>query len=179
MAVREWGDHIVFLRKIVPGGTDKSYGIQVARLAGLPAPVLKRAKEVLRQLEEDQIDDLGTPKLAKAKQKRKRPRRSCASSISSAATTIPRATRRRKSPVAAVYDSRPSRGARRLPHTASGPSRKPREFNARTVVARDRRARADARSAPVFGNAVLRTAPALSQRRLPPFVILCPFVAIS
>jgi DNA mismatch repair protein MutS len=70
VAVREWGDHIVFLRKIVAGGTDKSYGIQVARLAGLPAPVLKRAKEVLRQLEEDQIDDLGTPKLAKAKQKR-------------------------------------------------------------------------------------------------------------
>jgi DNA mismatch repair protein MutS len=74
VAVREWGDHIVFLRKIVPGGTDKSYGIQVARLAGLPAPVLKRAKEVLRQLEEDQIDDLGTPKLAKAKQKKEKAR---------------------------------------------------------------------------------------------------------
>jgi DNA mismatch repair protein MutS len=72
VAVREWGDHIVFLRKIVAGGTDKSYGIQVARLAGLPAPVLKRAKEVLRQLEEDQIDDLGTPKLAKAKQKKEK-----------------------------------------------------------------------------------------------------------
>jgi DNA mismatch repair protein MutS len=70
VAVREWGDHIVFLRKIIPGGTDKSYGIQVARLAGLPAPVLKRAKEVLRQLEEDQIDDKGLPKLAKAKQKK-------------------------------------------------------------------------------------------------------------
>ena len=72
--MREWGDHIVFLRKIIPGGTDKSYGIQVARLAGLPAPVLKRAKEVLRQLEEDQIDDLGTPKLAKAKQKKDKAR---------------------------------------------------------------------------------------------------------
>ena len=72
VAVREWGDHIVFLRKIVPGGTDKSYGIQVARLAGLPAAVLKRAKEVLRQLEEDQIDDKGLPKLAKAKQKKER-----------------------------------------------------------------------------------------------------------
>jgi DNA mismatch repair protein MutS len=70
VAVREWGDHIVFLRKIVAGGTDKSYGIQVARLAGLPAAVLKRAKEVLRQLEEDQIDDKGLPKLAKAKQKK-------------------------------------------------------------------------------------------------------------
>jgi DNA mismatch repair protein MutS len=74
VAVREWGDHIVFLRKIVPGGTDKSYGIQVARLAGLPAPVLKRAKEVLRQLEEDQIDDAGQPRLAKAKQKKEKAR---------------------------------------------------------------------------------------------------------
>jgi len=74
VAVREWGDHIVFLRKIVPGGTDKSYGIQVARLAGLPAPVLKRAKEVLRQLEEDQIDDTGQPKLARAKQKKEKAR---------------------------------------------------------------------------------------------------------
>jgi DNA mismatch repair protein MutS len=74
VAVREWGDHIVFLRKIVPGGTDKSYGIQVARLAGLPAPVLKRAKEVLRQLEEDQIDDKGLPKMAKAKQKKEKAR---------------------------------------------------------------------------------------------------------
>ena len=74
VAVREWGDQIVFLRKIVPGGTDKSYGIQVARLAGLPAPVLKRAKEVLRELEEEQLDDAGQPRLAKAKQKKERAR---------------------------------------------------------------------------------------------------------
>jgi DNA mismatch repair protein MutS len=74
VAVREWGDQIVFLRKIVPGGTDKSYGIQVARLAGLPAPVLQRAKEILRQLEEDQIDDKGLPKMAKAKQKKEKAR---------------------------------------------------------------------------------------------------------
>ncbi len=74
VAVREWGDHIVFLRKIVPGGTDKSYGIQVARLAGLPAPVLKRAKEVLRQLEEEQLDDAGQPKMAKARQKKEKAR---------------------------------------------------------------------------------------------------------
>jgi hypothetical protein len=45
VAVREWNDQIVFLRKIVEGGTDKSYGIQVARLAGVPKPVLERAKE--------------------------------------------------------------------------------------------------------------------------------------
>ena len=74
VAVREWGDQVIFLHKIVPGGTDKSYGIQVARLAGLPAPVLKRAKEVLRQLEEDQIDDTGQPRLAKAKQKKEKAR---------------------------------------------------------------------------------------------------------
>jgi DNA mismatch repair protein MutS len=74
VAVREWGEQVIFLHKIVPGGTDKSYGIQVARLAGLPAPVLKRAREVLRQLEEDQIDDLGQPKLAKAKQKKEKAR---------------------------------------------------------------------------------------------------------
>jgi len=74
VAVREWGDQVIFLHKIVPGGTDKSYGIQVARLAGLPAPVLKRAKEVLRQLEEDQIDDAGQPRLAKAKQKKEKAR---------------------------------------------------------------------------------------------------------
>ena len=63
VAVREWGDQIVFLRKIVPGGTDKSYGIQVARLAGLPASVLNRAKEILRQLEDSELDEKGKPKL--------------------------------------------------------------------------------------------------------------------
>jgi DNA mismatch repair protein MutS len=70
VAVREWGDQIVFLRKIVRGGTDKSYGIQVARLAGLPPPVLQRAKEILRQLEEGHLDDTGAPKLARAKQRK-------------------------------------------------------------------------------------------------------------
>jgi DNA mismatch repair protein MutS len=72
VAVREWGDQIVFLRKIVPGGTDKSYGIQVARLAGLPAPVLARAKEILRQLEEGHLDDTGQPRLARAKQRKEK-----------------------------------------------------------------------------------------------------------
>jgi len=52
IAVKEEGDRIVFLRKIVPGGTDRSYGIQVARLAGLPAEVIERAKEVLWSLEQ-------------------------------------------------------------------------------------------------------------------------------
>ncbi len=51
VAVREWNDKIIFLRKIVPGGADKSYGIQVARLAGLPKEILDRAKEILAHLE--------------------------------------------------------------------------------------------------------------------------------
>lgn len=51
IAVKEQGNHIVWLRKIMPGGTDKSYGVQVARLAGLPEEVLVRASEVLKALE--------------------------------------------------------------------------------------------------------------------------------
>src|SRR5437867_1337762 len=51
VAVREWNEQIIFLRKIVPGGADKSYGIQVARLAGLPKEILDRAKEMLAHLE--------------------------------------------------------------------------------------------------------------------------------
>jgi DNA mismatch repair protein MutS len=51
VAVREWNDQIIFLRKIVPGGADKSYGIQVARLAGLPKTILDRAKDILAHLE--------------------------------------------------------------------------------------------------------------------------------
>jgi DNA mismatch repair protein MutS len=51
VAVREWNEQIIFLRKIVPGGADKSYGIQVARLAGLPKEILDRAKKILSHLE--------------------------------------------------------------------------------------------------------------------------------
>jgi DNA mismatch repair protein MutS len=60
VAVREWHDQIVFLRRIVEGGTDKSYGIQVARLAGVPKNVLDRAKEILRNLEESELTPEGT-----------------------------------------------------------------------------------------------------------------------
>ena len=63
--VRESGDHVVFLRKIVAGGTDKSYGIQVARLAGMPPEVIARAHEILANLEEGEISDTGQPKIAK------------------------------------------------------------------------------------------------------------------
>ncbi len=51
VAVREWNDEIIFLRKILPGAADKSYGIQVARLAGLPKPIIERAKSILSHLE--------------------------------------------------------------------------------------------------------------------------------
>jgi DNA mismatch repair protein MutS len=59
VAVREWHEQIVFLRKIVSGGSDKSYGIQVARLAGVPKPVLERAKEILGNLEESELTPEG------------------------------------------------------------------------------------------------------------------------
>jgi DNA mismatch repair protein MutS len=59
VAVREWHDQIVFLRKIVEGGTDKSYGIQVARLAGVPKKVLERAKQILSNLEESELTPEG------------------------------------------------------------------------------------------------------------------------
>jgi DNA mismatch repair protein MutS len=51
VSVREWGEEIVFLHKIVEGGTDRSYGIHVARLAGVPALLVDRARDILRQLE--------------------------------------------------------------------------------------------------------------------------------
>jgi DNA mismatch repair protein MutS len=50
VAVREWNDEIIFLHKVGPGGTDRSYGIQVARLAGLPKAVIARAREILAEL---------------------------------------------------------------------------------------------------------------------------------
>ncbi len=66
IAVREWNDAIIFLRKIVAGGADKSYGIQVARLAGLPARVIARAKEILSNLEQHELTADGKPMLAEA-----------------------------------------------------------------------------------------------------------------
>ncbi|MHC4225937.1 MAG: MutS-related protein, partial [Planctomycetota bacterium] len=51
VAVREWMDEVVFLHKILPGGTDKSYGIHVAKLAGVPGAILERSKEILEELE--------------------------------------------------------------------------------------------------------------------------------
>jgi DNA mismatch repair protein MutS len=64
VSVKEWGDEIIFLRKIEEGPADKSYGIQVARLAGLPEDTIRRAKEVLSNLEKAELNEIGTPKLA-------------------------------------------------------------------------------------------------------------------
>ncbi len=69
VAVREWHDQIVFLRKIVEGGTDKSYGIQVARLAGVPRPVLERAKEILANLEESELTPEGNVRQSTRRQR--------------------------------------------------------------------------------------------------------------
>ena len=68
VAVREWHDQIVFLRKIVEGGTDKSYGIQVARLAGVPKSILERAKEILGNLEESELTPEGNVRQATRRQ---------------------------------------------------------------------------------------------------------------
>jgi DNA mismatch repair protein MutS len=64
VAAREWNEDIIFLRKIVPGRSDRSYGIQVARLAGLPHPVIVRAREILAGLESDELSRGGRPTLA-------------------------------------------------------------------------------------------------------------------
>ncbi len=77
VAVREYNDQIIFLRKVVPGGTDKSYGIQVARLAGVPKSVIDRSKEILRILEEAELNlqqavgpaDAGVPSSASSVEK--------------------------------------------------------------------------------------------------------------
>ena len=69
VAVREWNDEVIFLRKVVPGGSDRSYGIHVAQLAGLPVEVIERAKEILAQLEEGSYDSSGKPRLARSGKK--------------------------------------------------------------------------------------------------------------
>ncbi len=64
VAVREWQDQVVFLHKILPGGTDKSYGVHVARLAGVPREVVARATEILAELESAHVDAEGRPRIA-------------------------------------------------------------------------------------------------------------------
>ncbi len=64
VAAREWKDDIIFLHKILPGRSDRSYGIQVARLAGLPASVIARARDILSALEQDELVRSGRPALS-------------------------------------------------------------------------------------------------------------------
>ncbi len=64
IAVREWNDSIIFLHKLLPGGTSRSYGIQVAALAGVPIRVVQRAKEILRNIEQGEFTNNGKPRLA-------------------------------------------------------------------------------------------------------------------
>jgi DNA mismatch repair protein MutS len=67
VSVSEWNGEIIFLRRIVEGGTNRSYGIQVARLAGLPDEVVARAREILANLETGELDEKGMPRLARSK----------------------------------------------------------------------------------------------------------------
>jgi DNA mismatch repair protein MutS len=64
VSVREWKDEVVFLRKIVAGPSDQSYGIHVAKLAGIPKDVIERAREILFNLEKQELDEAGLPRLA-------------------------------------------------------------------------------------------------------------------
>jgi DNA mismatch repair protein MutS len=66
VVVREWKEDIVFLRKVVPGRSDRSYGIHVARLAGLPPAVVTRAREILNGLERDELSRGGRPSMSGA-----------------------------------------------------------------------------------------------------------------
>jgi len=71
VAVKEWQENIAFLHKIVDGAADRSYGIHVARLAGVPPEVNERAKQILAQLEEEHLDREGRPKIADKRKSRR------------------------------------------------------------------------------------------------------------
>jgi DNA mismatch repair protein MutS len=68
MAIKEAGKEIIFLRKVTPGTADKSYGVEVARLAGLPHAVVRRAAEILERLERKEIDLTGRPRTRSAQE---------------------------------------------------------------------------------------------------------------
>ena len=70
IAVKEWQGEVIFLRKLVPGGTSRSYGIQVARLAGIPEEVIERAREILLNLEMSEYDQSGKPIWSRSKKAR-------------------------------------------------------------------------------------------------------------
>ncbi len=75
VAVKEWEGDVIFLRRLVEGGASRSYGIQVARLAGLPAAVVERAREILINLEAGELDETGRPRFALSERIRNRPGR--------------------------------------------------------------------------------------------------------
>ena len=72
IAVKEWNDEIIFLRKLVEGGTNRSYGIQVARLAGIPEPVIRRSKKILAQIEAGMHPRAAEPKAAETGEKKEK-----------------------------------------------------------------------------------------------------------
>ena len=69
VAVREWNEEVIFLHKIIKGGTDQSYGVHVARLAGVPKDVIERAKQILPHLQEHFAEGLDMPELAERARK--------------------------------------------------------------------------------------------------------------
>ena len=69
VAVREWNGEVVFLRKLIEGGTNRSYGIQVARLAGIPKEVIERSKEILKNIEKGKFNEAGEPTIARSKKR--------------------------------------------------------------------------------------------------------------
>jgi len=71
IAVKEWGEKIIFLRKITRGGASRSYGIEVARIAGVPAGVIARAREILANLERGEFDEIGMPRIARGEKAEK------------------------------------------------------------------------------------------------------------
>jgi DNA mismatch repair protein MutS len=74
IGVREWNDTIIFLHKLMQGGTNRSYGIQVAALAGVPANVVDRAHEILKNIEKGEFDHMGEPRIAAARKEKSKPR---------------------------------------------------------------------------------------------------------
>ena len=81
--MQEQGGKVIFLRKLVAGGASRSYGIEVARLAGLPPEVVTRARDILQNLESGELDDSGRPRLARRTSSARRPRVSWDCSVES------------------------------------------------------------------------------------------------
>lgn len=73
VAVHEWKGEVVFLRRVIPGPASQSYGIEVARLAGVPTPIIDRAREILQNLERGELTEAGLPRLAQSRQSRGAP----------------------------------------------------------------------------------------------------------